>query len=172
MDSKNTNVIHEIRRALHEAYNVPPHPPRTESDLYKATHHDLVNVKDTPCFICGVTNSTLNDPAKNPFQAKDLETHHFKIEWSLANAMDWHKMKLAYPDFADWDKINPDDESTYFWFVDSEYNMLVLCDVHHRGNFHGIHAVEHAVWLAQKFVKDGYTFIDDSAKHKAKTQFE
>lgn len=172
MEPKNTDVVHEMRRTLHEAYFVPAHPPREESDLYKATHHDLVNVKDTACFICGVTKSTLHDPNKNPHGAKDIETHHFKCEWSLSNAMDWTKMRELYPDFPDWEKVDVTDPSTYFNFIDHPYNMLVLCDVHHRSNFHGIHAVEHAVWLAQKCVRSDFTFIDDSVKHHAKPHFE
>jgi hypothetical protein len=154
MDDKSVDQIHEIKRTLYEDYFVPAHAPRTESDLYKLTHHDLVNVQDAPCYICGIRKST----------GGNMETHHFHCEWSLSNSVDWSVMKAAHPDFDGWDKVKPEDPSTFYNFVDSVYNMLVLCDVHHRGKFHGIHAVEHPVWIAQKFMKSDFTFIPASDK--------
>ncbi len=165
LDSKDCTVDHEVKKQLFEDYMVPAHEPRVASNLYTKTHHDMIVVRDMPCYICGVSNSTLNNTTKNRFGSTQIETHHAHCEWSLANAVDWDIMKKLHPDFNNWDAVNPNDPTTYFIFVDSEYNLLPLCDICHRGNRHGIHAIEHAVWQAQKFVKADFKFIvEDQSK--------
>lgn len=155
--------VHEVKKAMFEDYFVPGHEPRTASSLYTKTHDNMINNLDMPCFICGVSKSKINDTTVNTCGATQLETHHFILEWSLANAANWDVLKQMHSDFPDWDKIVPGDESTYFNFVDHPYNMLILCDIHHRGKFHGIHAIEYPVWVAQKFMQSTFKFINDSA---------
>jgi hypothetical protein len=152
--------VHEVKKAMFEDYNVPGHEPRTASSLYSRTHDSLIVKKDTPCYICGVSNSTLSDSSKNLVGAKALETHHFIVEWSLANAIDWAQVKVAHPDFTGWADLDESKPETFYVFVDSEYNMLVLCDIHHRGKLRGIHAIEYPVWLGQKFVKPDFSYIN------------
>ena len=159
--SKDTSVPHELKKALFEDYFVPAHEPRTNSALYNRTHDELINAKDTPCYVCGVSKSTIKDLSRNTVGATQLETHHFHCEWSLVNQVDWDVMKALHPDFPAWDKIDPNDTKTFFNFVDHEYNMMVLCDVHHRAKLHGIHALEYAVWIGQKFLKKGFKYIPD-----------
>jgi len=158
-ESKDVSQIHEVTKTMVEMYNVPGHFPRTDSSLYTKNHHDIVVVQDSPCYICGVKNSTLKDPQQNLIGATQIETHHFKVEWGLANAVDWTEMKALYPDFPDWLKIDPNDETTYFNFVDSVYNLIPLCDKHHRGINLGIHAIEYSVWQAQKYAKKDFPLI-------------
>ena len=51
-------------------------------------------MNENGCRICGVTNDILKDPARradlslNQYGALQLETHHYVIEWALANAID------------------------------------------------------------------------------------
>jgi hypothetical protein len=58
-------------------------------------HEKLVN--ENRCRIYGVTNDILKDPARradlslNQYGAMQLETHHYVIEWALANAIDLDK---------------------------------------------------------------------------------
>lgn len=152
--SKAVNVVHEIKRALYEDYSVPAHEPRTASNLYTQTHHDLVYVQDESCFICGIRKST----------GGNMETHHWHLEWSLANGADWGTIMAAHPDFPAWDKINAADPATYHQFVDHPYNMLILCDVHHRAKLHGIHAIEYPIWVAQKYMRADFVFIPSPDK--------
>lgn len=159
---KDTSVPHEVKKALFEDYFVPAHPPRKASALYTKTHDHMINDLDTGCYICGVSKSTLKDPNKNLFGSTQLETHHFHCEWSLVNGVDWDVMKALHPDFPDWDKVDPADPKTYCNFVDHEYNMMVLCDVHHRGKLRGIHAIEYAVWIGQKFLQKTFKYIPDN----------
>lgn len=156
-DAKGVATNHEVDRTLHEDYIVPAHEPRVASPLYTQTHHDMVYVRDSACFICGVRNSTLKDPSKNVRGSKDMETHHWIIEWSLANAVDYEKVKPLVPDF-DWSPVKADDPSTFFHFIDSEANMMVLCDQCHRGK-HGIHSITYPIWNVQRFLKDGFALF-------------
>lgn len=156
--------VHEISKKMVEDYFVPGHDPRSNSDVYNATHKKMCITEDMPCYICGVKNSTLSDPAQNLHGSKQLETHHFNLEWSLANAADWDVLKAMHPDFTDWAKVVPADPSTYKYFVDSEYNMMVLCDIHHRATYRGIHAIEYPVWSAQKYMKKDFKFINVNTK--------
>ncbi|WP_157508006.1 hypothetical protein [Ktedonobacter racemifer] len=129
----------------------PPHPPREETPIYQRTHHHLVHVLDTPCAICGVRNSTLQDPKENPFGAQDIETHHYPIERSLLNACDPKKVHHIFPQVKDYESLED--------FVDSEANMMVLCDVHHRHPHYGIHHILAQDFFVQPFLYGGYEVV-------------
>jgi hypothetical protein len=44
-------------------------------------------------------------------------------------------------------------------FVDSEYNMIVLCQEHHRSSNRGIHHVPFPEWFLQFAPKDNFVFL-------------
>jgi len=143
----------------HYTVNYPLHKKRTDSAIYRKTHHDLIHVKKLPCFICGKANDTNKH--------EHLETHHFYCEKAAQNAIDWEK----FGEFAthcyniqtgenighhyDWKQVaqNPDI------FVDSPHNMVVLCKQHHTSGNKGIHHVPFPEWILQKFGKDGFVFL-------------
>jgi hypothetical protein len=147
----------------HYTVNYPLHKKRTDSAIYRKTHHDLIHVKNLPCFICGKAN--INE--KGESEHLHLETHHFYCEKAAQNAIDWEK----FGEFAthcyniqtgenighhyDWKKVaeNPDI------FVDSPHNMVVLCKEHHTSGNKGIHHVPMPEWILQKFPKDGFEFL-------------
>lgn len=127
---------HEVKETITVDVWYPGHDPRTTSSTFNHTSHQLIDVNDTPCWICG--------------SKSDREVHHFYIEWAYANAIDWDKVKAEHPDF-DW--VNFKDAED---FVDSVYNMKVLCQTHHRGKNHGIHMIPYPIWQVQKFIKDDF----------------
>ncbi len=147
--------LHVVRRILQEAVTYPAHPPGTESAEYRQVHHHLIYELDEPCWICGVRRSTLNDPAQNPCKATQMETHHDGLEWALANAVDPAKI---YADFKDKGMAAPTDAALRAW-LDSEGAMTVLCDVHHRKRFRGIHVITYPVWAPQRWVLSGFPYI-------------
>ncbi len=128
---------------------------------------------DKHCLVCGVQHSTLADPARNPFGAIQLETHHHTIEWALANAIDPDKfnqhirpglqhlaearpagLSSLYTAF-DAAYAQPMDLKTIQDWVDHGYdNLWVLCDVHHRHKFVGIHAITYPIWGPQDVVNE------------------
>jgi hypothetical protein len=148
---------HAVSRLLHEVAFYPPHDVRKESPDYKKSHDDMVRVKDLPCLACGVRNSTLKDPKQNPFGAVQMETHHHVIEWALANAIDPGKFNSHVlpgllrknPDKYATMKTGMTKEQILAWVDHDEDNLWVLCDVHHRHTFVGIHAITFPIWGPQ-----------------------
>jgi hypothetical protein len=101
--------------------------------------------------MCGVRNSTLHDPKENQFGAKAIETHHYPIERSLLDACDPLKVGVVFPQVKDMQTLND--------FVDSEHNLMVLCDVHHRDPLHGIHHLTPQDFFVQPFLLGGYQVV-------------
>ncbi len=137
------STVHELKRTLNEDVFYPPHPPRSESPEYQAVHKKLIDEMDEPCWICGLRKST----------GGNMETHHFAIEWALEGAVDPAKVTPEFPDVT--------DEASLRAFIDSEANMLVLCDRHHRHVEEGIHSLTYPVWRAQRYVRDGYKLTEE-----------
>lgn len=162
-------VLHGNFRHLTEADFYPAHDKRKESPEYKKVHDDMVHTQGRPCLVCGVTDAVLkdrtkkNDPAFNPAGAKQLETHHHVIEWALANAIDpakfnqhirpslakrhaneaMYQRDMSYQEILDWVDHSPD-------------NLWVLCDVHHRSKYVGIHAITYPIWCPQDLLSIDY----------------
>jgi hypothetical protein len=143
--------VHATTEGVAAVEMTPPHPPREETPQYVRAHHHLVYELDEPCAMCGVKRSTLKDPAQNPFGATALETHHYPIERSLLDACDFAKVGLVFPQVKDLDSLNA--------FVDSENNLMVLCDVHHRHPLHGIHHLTPQDFFVQPFLLVGYQVV-------------
>ena len=155
--------IHDVRRTLVEDAFYPPHSPRAESPAYAKTHDQMVNAEDTPCFICGVRQSTLGDPKQNPFGAQAMETHHVHVEWALATAVDLGKFNAQI--VAQLRRERPADptyakdftqQQMFDWIDHHRDNLLVLCDIHHRHGYVGIHAITGPIWGAQNLLQRGY----------------
>jgi hypothetical protein len=143
--------VHATSEGVAEVEMTPPHPPREETPEYNKAHHHLIYELDEPCAMCGVRHSTLNDPKQNPFGATALETHHYPIERSLLDACDPAKVGLVFPQVKDQESLNA--------FVDSEHNLMVLCDVHHRHPLHGIHHLTPQDFFVQPFLISGYQVV-------------
>jgi hypothetical protein len=151
LESKDITQNHILNGSVKYSINVPGHEPRTESSLFRQTKKHLVEELDTPCWICG--------------SKEGRQVHHYFLEWSLANACDFNKLKLDHPNFPDWNKIDQNNPDTYVNFVDSPYNMMVLCQEHHtgtnqNGKGYGIHYVPLPIWVFQKYVKDGFIYTN------------
>lgn len=144
LPDKSVTEIHQQKGSTHYVINIPGHNARTESDIFVKTRHHLVAELDTPCWVCG--------------SKIDRQVHHFILEYSLQNAVDWGKVKALHPDFPDWDKIDPNDQSTFKHFTDHEYNMMVLCGLHHTRS-QGIHVLPYPIWNFLKIKKDDFEFI-------------
>ena len=143
--------VHATVAGMATVEMTPPHPPREETPEYVRAHHHLTRELDAPCAMCGVKNSTLKDPKENPFGAAALETHHYPIERSLLGACDPKKVGIVFPQVK--------DRATLEAFVDSEHNLMVLCDVHHRHPLHGIHHLAPQDFFIQPFLLEGYKVV-------------
>jgi hypothetical protein len=147
-----------------------PHPPRKSSPVYVRTHHDLVYVKLTPCWVCGLIPNH-----EGKFDDKRLvnETHHAVVEEAAFMGVDIGKVEADEPTW-DWSKVDPNDNSTFFEAGDAESAMLVLCSVHHRAMKPqpdhrgilgvGVHHIPWPVFLLQRYVKPEYPlFVQDDS---------
>jgi hypothetical protein len=152
---------HSMEETEHFKVNYPNHVKRTSSHEYEQTHKYLCKQLNLGCFICGK-----NHPEEI------TETHHYFCEYADMNGYDWisfgkwaTETELRNPqtghEFAgefDWEKVQENPTL----FVDSIYNMVVLCEKHHRDTATGIHHVPYPLWLSQKFAKDGFVFLEKS----------
>lgn len=130
---------HIVTRTLHETVWYPTHDPRGASAEYERVHHHLVYELDEACWICGVRQSHLPKGQHN-------ETHHWHVEWALANRIDPDRIILDFPEMGE------ADEPHLRKWLDSEGNMLVLCSTHHRGGLRGIHMITYPAWQAQRWL--------------------
>lgn len=140
-------MSHDVHRTIREFIVTPDHEPREDDPYaaeYRAARHHAIDVLDSPCWICGIRKST----------GGRMETHHSVIEWSLANGIDPKKLAADFPE------LDISDEESFRKWLDSEGNLLVLCDVHHRG-FPGIHSVTYPPFRAQRYAKDGVELLKD-----------
>jgi hypothetical protein len=174
--AQSLDQYHTVERMLDEQAFYPPHDKRSESPAYAKVHHQMTVTDDKHCLVCGVQHSTLSDVTKNPFGAIQMETHHHTIEWALANAIDaakfnqhirpglqraaesrakdahfqglaavYHEFDAAYEADMTLDQIHD-------WVDHAADNLWVLCDIHHRHKFVGIHAITYPIWGPQDVV--------------------
>lgn len=134
---------HELKETLTVDVWYPDHALRKESNTFSRTKHHLVTVLDTPCFVCGCKNLR--------------EVHHFHVEWAFSDGVDWDHMRVLHPNF-DWTTFKTPED-----FVDSEYNMMVLCQTHHRHVNHGIHNLPYPIWIMQRNAAKGFDLFEDKA---------
>lgn len=132
---------HTLHRLLDERVAYPPHEPRTSSPTYRKTHHHLIYDLDAPCWICGIRHSG----------GAQMETHHQRFEWASMHGLDLEKVTQDFPDIT--------DRVSLAQWVDGEGNMLVLCAIHHRSKYEGIHEITYPAWLLQRYQGADWTFI-------------
>ncbi|HKV88842.1 MAG TPA: hypothetical protein VJT78_12670 [Candidatus Dormibacteraeota bacterium] len=126
----------------------PPHPPRVATDVYIKSHHELCVVQNKPCWACGITHADCVRLA-GELKGVVMETHHFWTEDAFTGeggglgGIYWARVTADHPDF-DWQGsgFKVDDPASYKYFVDSVYNLQVLCSACHRAARPVIH------WLA------------------------
>lgn len=139
---------HLVTRQLSESVWYPSHDPRKSSAEYRRVHQHLVYELDEACWICGIRQSEQLKGVHN-------ETHHFHLEWALANAVD---PKLILADFP---AMGAADDPHLREWLDSEGNMLVLCPVCHRGGMRGIHMITYPAWVAQRWLRGGHDITQE-----------
>ena len=169
--------VHVVHRLLDESAFYPGHEARAETPEYKKVHDDLTGKKDLPCLVCGVKKSTLKDKKENPYGAKQMETHHHIVEWSLANAIDVAKFNKALrPNLANKHPQNPVYQKAMTakdiadWVDHCPDNLWVLCDVHHRAKYFGIHEISYPIWAPMDLLQDNFSEYVRNELVKAATQ--
>lgn len=164
------NEIHEEKETLAVSVNIPGHEARATTAIFRRTRQQLIARDGGRCYISGMTAEESGHP---------LEAHHYPIERSLANMIDWERVKAdalsgelgltnaqrtAAAAF-DWDSFDLADPYT---FVDNMLvNGVLLAKQFHIGKDEGIHAMPHPLWIAQRYGMDGYRFSEVEVIHHA-----
>lgn len=156
---------HLQHHTVDELQFYPAHDQRRESPDYAKVHKNLTETLDLPCLVCGVQHSTLGDTKKNRYGAKQMETHHHIVEWALQNAIDVDKFNQTLrPHLA---HRHPNDDTWHYeqkfdakkvraWVDHSEHNLWVLCDVHHRAKYLGIHEITYPIWAPMDMLRPDF----------------
>lgn len=124
---------------MHVTRYYPDHEHRTETPEYRSTRRQLIEIEDQPCWVCGIR--------------EHRECHHFYVEYSDQNAVDWDAFQRRHSDLVDWSTFDDPKQ-----FVDSPANMRILCAKHHRHVNHGIHAMPYPSWELQAWDKAAFRF--------------
>ncbi len=77
--------VHEEKETLSVDINIPGHDPRTTTPLFLNTKKLLHERDGAQCWLCGCTAEESGEP---------LESHHYPIERSLADMIDWNLFRL------------------------------------------------------------------------------
>lgn len=136
---------------------IPEHEPREKDPhygIFRAAKKKMLAL-DTGCWRCGVKPSDMKRDGKrvvtdvNPLGAMQIEAHHDKIEFSQQAGVDIEKFKTDYPEF------NISDEESFLEFLESEHNLLALCDVCHRSPLEGVHYIPEPLWRIRRYWRKG-----------------
>lgn len=148
--------VHEERETLTVDVNIPGHDPRKATPLFIKTRKHLIEREGGRCWVCGCTAEESGHP---------IEAHHYPIERSFAEMVDWSEgsqIRKDFPNFG-WGSFDPSDPYTFV--DDMNVNGRLLCKAHHIGRDEGVHALPEPVWLAQRYGKEGYKFSDVEIIH-------
>lgn len=148
----------ELKRTLHEIAHYPPHGPRSGDPNYRLFHaarRHLIDKLGVGCWIGGATKTEIvaGLPADHLcYGAKGLEAHHHIAEQAGLNAIDWEKVATDFP------KLGIHSDQEFREAAESEHGLMILCSKHHRGPYHGIHAITEPVWKLDRYAREGFSF--------------
>lgn len=138
---------HIESRIIHDIVVDPEHAERTESEIFRKSKERLKDDGHYHCWICGTD--------------KDLQVHHFAVEYMHQELADLNKVKEFVEAFDPYGygRLLRNQPITS---VEEVRCLLVLCQAHHTGVDHedgnsgtGIHSTTFPTWLIQKLAKDG-----------------
>ncbi len=132
-------AAHTERLTLRLVVAYPEHAPRESDVHYAAFHQARARLEKLGRLRCWINNADCS--------AGPIELHHDKVEFSLANDVDVGKFDEAYG-------LHLTNDEDFLAYVESEGNLLGLCQFHHRGGG-GIHCLPYPLFVVQKYLKAG-----------------
>lgn len=153
--------IHEEKNTFAVDVFIPGHDPRVTTVLFRKSRLHLIEREGGKCHVCGCGETETGHP---------MEAHHFPIERSFAEMVDWSPGSQIRKDFPSFGWGSFDEANPYTFVDDMNVNGLLLCKAHHTGLNEGIHTIPHPVWVAQKYGKDGYQFSKIEIIHHHHTE--
>lgn len=157
---------HEQRETLSVDYIIPGHAARgAATPLFVRTRKALIEREGGKCWLSGLTAEQLNAP---------LEAHHYPIERCFAEAIDWVRFSNdakfghwgPYAQAFDWATFLAAEPRDPYSFVDDmTVNGRLLGKQFHTGKDEGVHGLPEPIWLAQKYLAEGYKFSEIEVIH-------
>lgn len=142
--------VHEEKNTLAVDVFIPGHEPRgSATALFTRTRKHLLERDGGRCWVCGCTAEESGHP---------IEAHHYPIERSFAEMVDWSEGSQIRKDFPGFGWGSFDESNPYSFVDDMNVNGRLLCKSHHIGKDEGVHALPEPVWLAQRYGREGYQF--------------
>ncbi len=151
-----TTDIHEEKNTFSVDVFLPGHEARTTTPLFTRTRKALLARDNGRCYICNCTAEDSGHP---------IEAHHYPIERSFAEMIDWSIGSIIRKEFYNFDWLDFHESDPYYFVDNMLYNGRLLCKAHHIGKDEGVHCLPEPVWLAQRYGKDGYKFSDVEIIH-------
>lgn len=149
-------TVHEEKNTFTVDVNLPGHAPRTTTPLFNKTRLHLLERDGGRCWICNGTEEETGHP---------LQAHHYPIERSFAEMIDWSEGSQIRKDFPKFGWGSFDEADPYSFVDDMNCNGKILCQAHHIGKNEGVHNLPEPVFLAQRYGKEGYKFSDVEVIH-------
>jgi hypothetical protein len=171
---------HEQRETLTVDVIVPGHDARGDATpLFRHTRLQLIEREGGRCWLSGLTAQEAGAP---------LEAHHYPVERCFAEKWDWPRFAKdckaghwgPYAQTFDWDNffagatsITAEDTGKPYLKVVDPYafvdNMLVngrlLTKANHIGKDEGVHCLPEPIYLARKYLTEGYKFSEIEIIH-------
>lgn len=163
-----TSENHEEVLSLSIDVNIPGHLPRgSATPLFMHTRRALLEREGGKCWLTGLTAEQLGGP---------LEAHHYPIERCFAEGVDWVRFSndakfghwgpyAAAFDWASFFAATPFDP--YAFVDDMTVNGRLLGKQYHTGKDEGVHMLPEPIWLAQKYMVEGFQFSTVEVIHHA-----
>jgi hypothetical protein len=141
--------IHQEKNTFQVDVNIPGHAPRKASALFEKSRKHLLERDGGRCWVCNRTAEETGHP---------LEAHHYPVERSFAEMVDWSPGSQIRKDFPKFGWGSFDEADPYPFVDDMNVNGRLLCKAHHTGKDEGVHDLPEPVWIAQRYGKEGYQF--------------
>lgn len=140
---------HEEKNTFQVDVYLPGHERRKATALFERSRQHLLEREGGRCWVCGCTAEETGHP---------IEAHHYPIERSFAEMIDWSPGSQIRKDFPNFGWGSFDESDPYTFVDDMNVNGRLLCKAHHIGVDEGVHCLPEPVWLAQRYGKEGYQF--------------
>ena len=150
------NQVHEEKNTFQVDVNIPGHDLRVTTALFKKSRLHLLERDGGRCWVCNCTAEETGHP---------IEAHHFPIERSFAEMIDWSQKSQIRKDFPGFGLGSFDELDPYSFVDDMGVNGKLLCKFHHTGKDAGVHDLPEPVWIAQRYGKEGYKFSNIEIIH-------
>jgi hypothetical protein len=98
--------------------NLPGHDPRVTSPLFRKSRLHLLERDGGRCYICNCTAEETGHP---------IEAHHYPIERSFAEMVDWSPGSQIRKDFPSFGWGSFDESNPYAFVDDMNVNGRLLC---------------------------------------------